>query len=90
MVSALDSGLSGPGSNPGLGTALCSWARHFTLKCSLLPGVKMGTDKCNVGLTLQRTYIPSRGIRIVAKETGISIWLQHSLTLESDQSLCDA
>ena len=27
MVSALDSGLSGPGS----GTALCSWARHFTL-----------------------------------------------------------
>ena len=26
MVSALDSG-----SDPGRGTALCSWARHFTL-----------------------------------------------------------
>ena len=31
MVSALDSGLSGPGSSPGRGTALCSWARHLTL-----------------------------------------------------------
>ena len=30
MVSALDSGLGGPGSSPGRGTALCSWARHFT------------------------------------------------------------
>ena len=31
MVSALDSGLNSPGSMPGRGTALCSWARHFTL-----------------------------------------------------------
>ena len=31
MVNALDSGSSGPGSSPGRGTALCSWARHFTL-----------------------------------------------------------
>ena len=31
MVSALDSGLGGPGSSPGRGTALCSWARHSTL-----------------------------------------------------------
>ena len=31
MVSALDSGLNGPGLSPGWGTALCSWARHFTL-----------------------------------------------------------
>ena len=33
MASALDSGSdsgSGPGSSPGRGTALCSWARHFT------------------------------------------------------------
>ena len=31
MVSALDSGSGGPGSSPGRGTALCSWARNFTL-----------------------------------------------------------
>ena len=31
MVSALDSGSSGLSSNPSRGTALCSWARHFTL-----------------------------------------------------------
>ena len=31
MVSALDSGSNGPGSSPGRGNALCSWARHFTL-----------------------------------------------------------
>ena len=30
MVSALDSGLGGPGSSPGQGTTL-SWARYFTL-----------------------------------------------------------
>ena len=31
MVSALDSRSGGPGSSPGRGTALCSWARYFTL-----------------------------------------------------------
>ena len=31
MVSALNSGSNGTGSNPGRGTVLCSWARHFTL-----------------------------------------------------------
>ena len=31
MVSALDSGSGGAGSNPGRGTALCPWARYFTL-----------------------------------------------------------
>ena len=31
MVSALDSGSGGPGSSPGWGNALCSWARYFTL-----------------------------------------------------------
>ena len=31
MVSALDSGSGSPGSSPGQGAALCSWARHFTL-----------------------------------------------------------
>ena len=31
MVSALGSGSGSPGSSPGRGTVLCSWARHFTL-----------------------------------------------------------
>ena len=31
MVSALDSVSSSPGLSPGLGTVLCSCARHFTL-----------------------------------------------------------
>ena len=31
MVSALDSGSTGPGSSPGRVIVLCSWARHFTL-----------------------------------------------------------
>ena len=35
MVSALDSGSSGPGSSHGRGTALCSWARHLTLTVSI-------------------------------------------------------
>ena len=35
MVSASDSGSSGPGSSPGQCTVLCSWARHFTLIVSL-------------------------------------------------------
>ena len=39
MVSALNSGLNSLGSSPGRGTALCSWARHFTLSASLRPGV---------------------------------------------------
>ena len=37
MVCALDSGLNGPGSRPGRGTALCSKARHFTLAVPLSP-----------------------------------------------------
>ena len=35
MVSALDSGASGPGSSPGGDIVLCSWARHFTLTMPL-------------------------------------------------------
>ncbi len=35
MVSALGSELNGPGSRPGRGAALCSWARHFTLTVPL-------------------------------------------------------
>ncbi len=35
MVSALDSKSNGPGSRPGRGAALCSWARLFTLTVPL-------------------------------------------------------
>ena len=35
LVSALDSESNGPGSSPGQGSALCSWARHFTLTVPL-------------------------------------------------------
>ena len=35
MVSALDSGASSPGSSPGCGHVLCSWARRFTLTMPL-------------------------------------------------------
>ena len=31
MVSALESGSGVLGASPGWSTALCSWARHFTL-----------------------------------------------------------
>ncbi len=34
MVSALGSDSNYPGSSPGRGAALCSWARHFTLMVS--------------------------------------------------------
>ena len=39
MVIALDSGSSGPGSSPSRGTALCSWARHYSHSASLDPDV---------------------------------------------------
>ena len=39
MVSALDCGSNGPGSSLGRGTALCSWARYFTLTVPLFTQV---------------------------------------------------
>ena len=39
MVSALESGSSSPGWSPGRDTALCSWARHFTVIVSLFTQV---------------------------------------------------
>ena len=50
MVSALDCRSSDPVSSLGRGTALCSWARHFTLIVPLFTqGVKMGTGKFTAG-----------------------------------------
>ena len=62
MVSALDSGSDGPGSSPGRGTALCSWARHFTPIVPLSTQVyKWVPANLLLGVTLRWTSIPSRG-----------------------------
>ena len=45
MVSALDSGASGPGSSPGWDIVLCSWARNFNLTVPLSTQL----DKLNAG-----------------------------------------
>ena len=50
MVSALDSGSSDLGLSPGRGTALCSWARHFTLTVALFTQVyKIATGEFTAG-----------------------------------------
>ena len=62
MVSALDSGSDGPASSPGRGTALCSWARHFTLVVPLSTQVyKWVPANLLLGVTLRWTSIPPRG-----------------------------
>ena len=46
MVSALDSGLSGPGSNPGRGHCVVFLGKTlYSYSASLHPGVQMGTSK---------------------------------------------
>ena len=62
MVSELDSGSGGPGSSPGQGTGLCSWARHFSITVPLSTQVcKWVPANLLLGVTLQWTSIPSRG-----------------------------
>ena len=62
MVSALDSGSNGPGLSPGWGTALCSWARHFTPIVPLSTQVyKWVPANLLLGVTLRWASIPSRG-----------------------------
>ena len=62
MVSALDFESCGPGSSPGRGTALCSWAIHFILIVPLFTQVyKWVPANLLLGVTLRWTSIPSRG-----------------------------
>ena len=62
MVSALDSGLNGPGSSHGRVFALCSWARHFTLNEHLSTQAYRSMNLL-LGVTVRWTRIPSRGGR---------------------------
>ena len=60
MVGALDSGSGG--SIPGRGTALCSWARHFTLIVPLSTQVYRWVPvNLLLEIALRWTSIPSRG-----------------------------
>ena len=53
MVSALDSGPSGPGLGPDLGTALCSWVRHCIVTVPLFTQIyKWVPAKLLLGVTL--------------------------------------
>ena len=91
MVSALNSGSSGPGSSPGRGTALCSWEGHYTLIVPLFTKMEWIPAKLLLGVTLRWTSIPSRGgyKLLHAKKTEISpdvtgnLALLHSLILPS-------
>ena len=50
MVSALVSGLSGPGSSPGRGHCVVFLGKTlYSHSASLHPGVKMGTGQLNAG-----------------------------------------
>ena len=61
-VSFLQGALAWPGSSPGRGTVLCSWARHFTLIVPLSTQVyKWVPANLLLGVTLRWTSIPSRG-----------------------------
>ena len=52
----------GPGSSPGRGTALCSWARYFTLIVPLSTQVyKWVPVNLLLGVTLRWTSIPFEG-----------------------------
>ena len=61
MVSALNSGASGPGLSPGGDIVLCSWARQFSLTLPLSTQVyKWVLANLMLWVTLQWTSIPSR------------------------------
>ena len=50
MVSALDSGVSGPGSSPGRGRCVVFLGKTLnSYSASLNPGVQMGTGEFNAG-----------------------------------------
>ena len=61
MVSALDSGSSGPGSSPGRGYCVVFLGKTlYSHSASLHPGVQMGTSKC-VGSNPAMDWHPIHG-----------------------------
>ena len=57
MVSVLDSGSGGPGSNPGQGQCLVFLGKTlYSHSASLHPGVQKGTSKCAGGNPAMDSY----------------------------------
>ena len=66
MVSALDSGSSGPGSSPGQGQCVVfSGKTLYSHNASLHPGVQMGTSKCAGGNPAMDWHPIQRGVAIL-------------------------
>ena len=62
MVSALDSGASGPGSSPGLGHCIVFLGKTlYSQGASLHPGVLMGTGEFNAGGNHAMDWHPIQG-----------------------------
>ena len=62
MVSAFDSGSSGPGSGPGRGALCCVLGQDTLLpRCLSPPRCINGYRQIMLGVTLRWTSIPSRG-----------------------------
>ncbi len=84
MVSALDSESNGPGSRPGGGAALCSWARHFTLTVPLSIQVykllKMIRKHLALCICYMYTKTTDNGQVLVAKTTHISCDFKVTIT----------
>ena len=66
MVSALDSGSTGPGSSPGRGHCVVFLDKTlYSHSASLHPGVQMGTSKCAGGNPAMDYHPIQRGVAIL-------------------------
>ena len=85
--SVLDSGSSSPGLSSGRGTALCSWARLFTLTMLLFTQVyKWVPRNLMLGVTLRWTCIPSRGSRNTLSDGPLGLHADLTLTRPCNMS----
>ena len=66
MVSALDSGLGGPGSSPGRGHCVVFLGETlYSHSASLHPGVQIGTSKCAGGNPAMEKHPIQGGVAIL-------------------------